>query len=1108
MHREISHADRALQHESRLSLYLLTGLVGLIIAVDLWPIVASWLEPLGISLAVWPNEIAGYRIALIAAVLGGARILYGSLDSLLQGRIGADLAIAIATVAAIVVKEPLVAAEIVFIGMLGECLENFTFERTQRAIYQLADLTPRRCWRLRDGQEERILVSELQSGDRVVVKPGAKVPADGVVLEGRSSLDVSALTGESLPVDKGPGDQVLAGSLNQVGALTIEARRVAEHTVLGRVIEMTARALQDKAPLERTADRLARLFLPMVLGIAAFTFLAALALHSWALFRGDGPRPGLAASVRFAVYPALSVLVVACPCALILATPAAVIAALGRLAGTGVLIKGGSALERLAKVNAFAFDKTGTLTEGRLELGEVISLGDTPTDELIRLAASAEQRSEHPLARLIVFEAGRRGLTLEPVEDFLAHPGAGVSVKLPSGQLLVGTPRLLEQQGVVLSSDAKALLDRLDTAGQTVLLVCKDGHVLGALGARDQVRPSAAGVVEELRRLGLGQIAMLTGDRTAVAHSVAKAVGITEIHAELLPDQKADLIAAWQQEKTATYRHVAMVGDGINDAPAIASATVGLAVGGSADVAAEAGDVVLMIAATEGGRDPLRELPLLVRLSRETVRIIRQNILVFAIGVNVAGIVLTAWIWPLLVPARWYESGPVAAVIYHQLGSLLVLLNSMRLLWFGRSDTSPAWQQWHSRLRSINDWLETRLDLDEGLHWLSHRWKPILSALAALILLLYASSGLVALQSDEVALVRRFGRPLTRELTPGLRWRWPWPIESVTRVQPLRIRTVEIGFRSRPGTKVIPGGRAWSSPHAADGITRAPEEAVVITGDGNLLELQGSVRYTITDPRIYLFEVNQPEQLLRNAAESVLREVVCGARMADLLTADRGAFQREVLSRLQERCRQSRPGGLGLTVEGVSLHDLHPPQEVVAAYHEVTRAMELRDRRVNEAQAERLSRRREQEAKSLQTIRQAEAARFEKVRMAQARRIEFLARLQARSRLSWQQEWDLFCELYDALAAGRPAEEAKRDYRQKRREAISQLEALTDFRAYWDSLTVALSGRPKMMVDAERLPGRRSLWLVPFEPMPFAPPSALPTRPSRSGTSPRSTDEP
>src|SRR5262249_29591467 len=256
MHREISHTDPTFQSESNLSLYLLTGLLGVLIGLDLWPTVASWFP--GDGLPSWPTEWKGYRFAHLAAIIGGARILFTSLEGLLEGRIGADLALAIACIAAILINEPLVAAEIVFIGMLGECLESFTFERTQRAIRRIVEVCPRRCWLLRDGQEVRVLTSELRVGDRVVVKPGGRGPADGVVEEGCSAVDASALTGESMPVEKGPGDEVLAGSLNQFGALTVRAERVGEQTVVGRVIEVTARALQDKAPLERTADRLAR----------------------------------------------------------------------------------------------------------------------------------------------------------------------------------------------------------------------------------------------------------------------------------------------------------------------------------------------------------------------------------------------------------------------------------------------------------------------------------------------------------------------------------------------------------------------------------------------------------------------------------------------------------------------------------------------------------------------------------------------------------------------------------------------------------------------------------------------------------------------------------
>jgi Cu+-exporting ATPase len=1118
MHREISHADGAFAQESRLSLYLLTALLGLLLAADLWPQVARWVGTWGPALPTWPNEVGGYRIALLAALLGGARICFGALDGLLQGKVGADVALAVATGAAILLREPLVAAEIVFVGMVGECLESITFERTQRAIRRLVEICPRRCWRLRDGQQEAVLTSELRAGDRVLVKPGKRVPADGVVLEGRSALDVSALTGESLPVDRGPGDEVLAGSLNGLGALTVEVRRVAEHTVAGRVIELTARALKDKAPLERTADRLARYFLPAVLGLTLLTFLVALVFHAGNWFRpADSARLDLIQAARLAAYPALSVLVVACPCALILATPAAVIAALGRLAGTGVLIKGGSALERLAAVAAFVFDKTGTLTEGRLELGEVVPLAGVSAEELLRVAVTAEQSSEHPLGQLILHEARARGLSPEPVEEFQAQPGSGVRARTATASLLVGNRRLLEEQGIVLPAEALAVLERLDAAGQTVLLVCRDGQVLGAIGARDRVRPEAAAVLGELRALGISRMAMLTGDREAVARSVAATLGLSECHAELLPQQKAEFVAAWQAGQGGQPAvRVAMVGDGINDAPALARADVGLAVGGSgADVAAEAGDVVLMIAPSSAkpqageSSDPLSVLPLLLRLSRQTVRIIRQNILIFAFGVNLVGIVGTAWLWPLLAPAGWYEQGPVAAVVYHQLGSLAVLLNAMRLLWFERAARPGG--AWSERLRHLSGCLERRLDLDEGLHWLSHHWRPALATLLVLVAAGLALSGLTIIGPDEVGVVRRFGRPLPEDLGPGLHFCWPWPVDAVARVKPRRVYTVEVGFRTQPDAGAVPAPRTWSSPHGGDGVQRMPEEAVMITGDGNLLEVQASVRYTIARPRVYLFGVSDPEGLLRNAAESVLREAVAGRHMAALLTTDRARFGRLALERLRRRCGEEE---LGLRLEGVALHDLHPPQEVVRSYHDVTRAMEKRDRLVNEAREQHVRQVRQQEGASLQTVRQAEAERYEKVRRAQARLTDFLARYRARSRLSPAREWALARDAFVAFGNGKSAEEVGKEYQRRRGEARAAQEALADFRLYWEMLSASLAGRPKVVIDADRVPGRRHLWLLPFEPMAFPfPGMGLPDRAPRPRrapppAAPESTPEP
>ena len=1078
MHREISHADSAFANERNIALYVMTALLGLLIAADLWPEFVAWTG--WTALPTWPNTIFTWRIALIAAILGGARILYGAIDSLFEGRLGADLALAIACIAAIVLREPLVAAEVVFIGMLGECLEDFTFARTKRAIGKLVEVFPRRCWLLRDGQEVRVLTSELKPGDRVVVKPGAKVPVDGVVVDGRSAVDASALTGESLPLDKGPGDEILAGSLNQAGALTIEAVRVAEHTVAGRVIELTARALKDKARIERTADRLARYFLPAVLGVALLTFLVGLFYHLTSFFRPfDSTRVPLIDALEVSAYPALSVLVVACPCALILATPAAIIAALGRLAGTGVLLKGGSALEKLAAVSAIAFDKTGTLTEGKLQLGDVLGIGGVSADELLRAAATAEQRSEHPVARLILHEAEARQLPLDPVVDFLAHPGAGVTACVSAKpqaaeELVVGTKRLLEEQGIAVPEEATALLERLDASGQTALLVARNGVVLGVIGARDTIRSDAAPVLAELRTLGIDHIALLTGDRKAAAADVASALNISEVYAEVLPEQKAELLDRMRHAEPAAKgsssprRRVAMVGDGINDAPALARADVGLAVGGGTDVAAEAGDVVLM-------GDPLKALPLLVKLSRQTVRIIRQNILWFAFGVNAVGIVVTAWLWPLLAPTDWwYKQSPIAAVIYHQLGSLAVLLNSMRLLWFERTASTPVLGGAGRVFRNLDSWMERNLNIDEFFHWLGHRWRPVLALLALLLLGGYALSGFTQIEPDEKGVVLRFGREAD-ELEPGLHYCWPWPIDRVVRIQPDRIRTVELGFRTVAGSGKAPGAMSWASLHGADGIKRIEDEAVMITGDGNLVEVQATVRYRVKNAHVYLFQVADADELVRASAESVVRGLIAGRPFLELLTARRAEFQLTVLERLRKRCAKY---GLGIELDGLALHDLHPPQEVVSAYHDVTRAMEWYDQRIKDALASQVKTVEDAKAQQVEIETKAKATYTATVSRADAEQKRFLLWSQARKTLPFDQEWPLVLGAVDGLLKGDNPADVYAGYAKRRTELQAAQATLMDFRLYWEALGQALTGREMVLVDAERLPGRRQLLLL------------------------------
>src|SRR5262245_44053471 len=441
-------------HEAELRTLVATTLVvGLLLGADL--VLGAWgsayRQPFGIPLA------------LAAAVIGGGRVVYLALAALLEGRIGADIALAVATVAAVLLGEYFVAAEVVFIALVGECLEAFTFERAQRSIQKVLEYRPRVARVLRDGDEVEVQADALVVGDVLVVRPGEQIAADGVVVAGRSAVDQSVLTGEGLPVDKGEGDPVFTGTVNQFGRLEVRAETVGAATTLGKVIKLLAEAQRNKSPLERTADRYARRFLPAVLAASAVVFLATNAAGLWSWWR-----TGAGAAVD--LMPTLAVLVVACPCALILATPAAVLAATARLARRGVLVKGGAALERLAKVDAVAFDKTGTLTEGKPELGDQTAIAPWDHESLLRVAAAAERPSEHPLARLIVSEASARGIELPNVDDFQALPGAGVLARVEGvGSVLVGNARLFQEGGVALPPELIEALAALDQSGQTAL---------------------------------------------------------------------------------------------------------------------------------------------------------------------------------------------------------------------------------------------------------------------------------------------------------------------------------------------------------------------------------------------------------------------------------------------------------------------------------------------------------------------------------------------------------------------------------------------------------------------------------------------------------------
>ena len=1056
MHREFDPTTNPFRPVVVWPLYLLTGFVGALMLLDLWPLVAGWLEPWAGKLGWQPlRELFGIRLALYAAILGGARSLYASLEKLTQGKLSAELAIAIACIAAIVLGEPLIAAEVVFIGLLGECLEAWMSARTQRELGKLSELFPQRCWVLRDGVEVRTRTIDLVVGDEVVVKPGGRIPVDGPIVAGQCAVETSSLTGESLPRDVQTGEHVLAGSMVLNGTLTIRAEKVQSHTVAGQMIAVTCEAMKTKLHGERLADKLAAYFLPIVLTLAVVTFLLNIAFQYFGM-PTDGRRFSWALASRAAVYPTLGVLVVACPCPLILATPAAVVAALGRLAGTGVLVKRSSALEQLAKAKGFAFDKTGTLTTGQLNVVNVEPFSGR-AEELILLAAAVEQQSDHPIAKAIVRAV--QGQTIPVCTDFKEFAGGGASGVVDGEHITLGSARFLAEQGI------KPLFV---TSADTQVFVARGTHLLGLLVIRDELRPEALGVLTELKELGFASLVLLTGDRKAVAEAVARELPLTEVQAELLPNEKAERV-----------NDAAYLGDGMNDAPALAKSLVGLAVGTGTDLAATAGDIVLM-------GEPLRVLPLLVRLSRETVKVIRQNIYWFGFVVNLVGVMLTGVLWPLFATTpEWADKSPLVGVIFHQIGSVAVLLNSMRLLGFERTGSG----RWHRGLRSVDRWLSLAT-LDDLVHGVLHQWKLIVMGLACVVVVAWLLSCCVVVQADEVAVCQRFGA-FQAELTPGLHVRWPWPAESVTRLKPAEVRLVEFGFRSttatrqqelaqaremqqrlrRPGS---PTSQGWASGHA-DTFNRLTDESLLLTGDGELVELLATIRYTIAEPKLYIERVADVEPLLRSCAESTLRELTGSREFQRLLGAERPDFEREANQLFAVRLNSAAPDGLGIQLGGLTIHDLHPPTDVVASYHAVAEAIQKRDRAKLDAEAEasRIVSRAEDDARK--QLGKANSDAEQKLAEATALRDVFLAWHNARNKLTPEEE---------KLVANDAT---------KREETLNSRRSLTNLRLTLDALASVLRTRNKILVDADKLPGTRKLFLIDPELMPKPPlPLAFP----------------
>lgn len=551
------------------------------------------------------------------------------------------------------------AGAIVTLVLLGKRLEARARKRLSAAVRGLLALTPETARRVvQDGSgEEEVPLAALALRDRVLVRPGERVATDGLVRDGASSVDESMLTGESLPIDKAPGDMVFGGTQNQTGALVIEVTRLGKDTALARIVEAVEAAQGSKAPIARLGDRVAAVFVPIVVTVALVTLATWLALD---------PSP---AGWSRAIERLVAVLVIACPCAVGLATPAAIAVGTGRGAALGVLLRGGEALEAASRIDTVLLDKTGTLTVGKPEVVEIACAdAESSEDELLRLAAGVEARSEHPLGRAISACARERGLAERSVTDFVATVGGGVTGRVEGRLVRVGTADFLHSAGVdpsPLSRFADAAAER----GRSVVCVAFDERAVGIVGLADRLKPEAKRVVSELRQRGL-RVAIASGDRAATARAIAAELGLDEVYAEVRPEGKADLVRALRREG----RRVAMIGDGINDAPALAAADVGIAVRGGADIAVATADVVLL----KGGLDAL---PTALDLARATMRTIREN-LFWAFVYNVVGIPIATG---ALHGALGFQLSPMLASAAMSLSSVSVLANSLRLRRFGRT---------------------------------------------------------------------------------------------------------------------------------------------------------------------------------------------------------------------------------------------------------------------------------------------------------------------------------------------------------------------------------------------------------------------------------------
>lgn len=609
---------------------LVFGLVPFIVLIL---IIASWILSF---YSVVPFYVSG-GIALAATLFGGYTRFISGFRDLYHRKITVNVFVTVALIATIAVGQFLSAALIVFIMAVVGAFESYTLDKAKKNIRSLLDFAPKMANVRRGADEVAMLAAEVQIGDIVVIRPGERIPVDGIVITGASSVNQAPITGESIPVEKIVGNEVFSATMNETGYLEVRTTRVGEDTTLARIVHLVEGAQGTRAPIQGIADRFTTWFLPVVLVIAAIGYLL---------------------SGKVLVF--VSILLVACPCAFAIATPTAVTAGISNLARRGVLIKGGSFLELSGKLDTLLVDKTGTFTLGKPKVVDVIALPGYQQADVVLLAATGEKFSEHPLARAILTAAATRNITVPDPEEFRSETGMGITARSGDHDLIIGKPEYLEKKGVLLGEEVHGIITKQMDLGRTIIMVSRDATVAGLIAIEDEIRPGTAEAIAALRTMGVKNIVMLTGDNEKVAKAVSTTLGIDSYQANLLPEQKLDVVRDLQ----AQGQIVGMIGDGINDAPALAKADVGIAMGASGtDVAIETADITLM-------KDDLWQFVDFVWMSKKVIRRIKINI-GLSMVYNAIGLLLG--LQALL--------SPITATLYQEAGCVSVILSSTLLLW-------------------------------------------------------------------------------------------------------------------------------------------------------------------------------------------------------------------------------------------------------------------------------------------------------------------------------------------------------------------------------------------------------------------------------------------